>query len=173
MGLPCNAPGQPPPPPPIPVDTLAEAYNLCNSLSLPPVQLKVSPATGMVNIAAYFYVNGYHGETLFTSRSWTLPYEPTTIDIRAIPMRYTWNFGDGGETSTTYLPQQASDDTVKNTYGWSSTTERGGSFHASVTVTWSGQYQVNGGGWQDLTTVTRSYEALVPVQQSQPIITHP
>ena len=173
MGLPCEEPATPQPPPLIPVDVGQEAYELCNELPLPQISLQASPATGMIGIPTTFYISGYQGEMLTISRSWDVPYEPTTIDIRAIVTTYTWNFGDGGAIETALAPLLPGSDEVRNTYGWSSTTEPGGNFHTSVRVIWDAQYRVNGGAWQQLTTLSQQYEALLPVRQSQPIVTNP
>ena len=74
---------------------------------------------------------------------------------------------------TALAPLLPGSDEVRNTYGWSSTTEPGGNFHTSVRVIWDAQYRVNGGAWQQLTTLSQQYEALLPVRQSQPIVTNP
>lgn len=173
MGLPCEEPATPQPPPLIPVDVDREAYELCNELPLPRIGLQASPATGMIQIPTTFFISGYRGEMLTITRSWEPPYEPTTIDIRAIVTTYTWNFGDGGAITTAKAPLLPGSDEVRNTYRWSSTTEPGGSFHTSVRVVWDAQYRVNGGAWQQLTTLSQQYEAFLPVRQSQPIVTNP
>jgi hypothetical protein len=177
-GLPCDSPppavaAAPPaaPPPPIPVDVQGEAARLCAQLGLPEVTLDYNPSLAMVNAPTWFYAQGYRGQFLYISKSWSAPYVPTTIEIEGRPVSYRWNFGDGGEIETTTLPDPfPAESMVHNSYRWSSKTEPGGYFHTSLTITWAGYYRVNGGPWQFIAFRTGRYEGLLPVQQLQPIV---
>ncbi len=164
----------PTPVPLIPVDAPREAPGVAATLEIPQVQVRMNPEPGLVNVPTWLWAEGYRGQDLSTSRSWSPPYEPTTIQVRYTFRRALWNFGDGGQIEGRSLGQpypQQSD--VRNAYGWSSRTEPGGLFRLALTIEWAVEYRVNGGPAQPLPAVQRRYEAVYPVQQLQPIITNP
>lgn len=144
------------------------------SVELPEVQVRMNPDTGLVNLPTWLWAEGYRGQDLFASQSWSPPYEPATIEVRYSLKRYLWNFADGGQIETRSLghPYPAESD-IKNAYGWSSRTEPGGVFHLALTIEWAVEYRVNGGPPQPLPPAQRRYEALYPVQELQPVITNP
>lgn len=158
----------------IPVCVTCEAPGVATSVEIPEVRVRMNPDTGLVNLATWLWAEGYRGQDLFASQSWSPPYEPTTIEVRYSVKRYLWNFGDGGQIETRSLGQpypQESD--IKNAYGWSSRTEPGGVFHLALTIEWDVEYRVNGGPPQPLPPAQRRYEAIYPVQELQPIVTGP
>jgi hypothetical protein len=158
----------------IPVCAACEAPGVAAGVQLPQVQLQMNPALGMGNIPTWFWAVGYQGQDLVTARSWSPPYEPTTIEVRYAVNRYVWNFGDGGQIVNRSLGQAyPRESDVKNIYGWSSRTEPAGVFHPALTIEWRVEYRVNGGAAQALPPVQRRYEAVYPVQQLQPVITNP
>ena len=168
---PCLGDPPPPPPPPIPVCASCEAPGVADSIELPNVAVRMNPATGMVNVATWFWAENYRGQDLYASRSWSYPYEDTTIEVRYFVREYLWNYGDGGQISSRSLGQpypQQSD--IQNAYGWSSKTEPGGVFHGALGIRWGVEYRVNGGAPTALADVTRSYGFIHPVQQLQPVI---
>ena len=177
---PCSepAPGgsdpDPTPVPLIPVCAACEAPGVAASVESPAVRVRMNPDTGLVNVPTWFWAEGYRGQDLVASRSWSPPYEPTTIEVRYSVRRYLWNFGDGGQIESKSLgqPYPAESD-VRNAYGWSSRTEPGGVFHLGLTIEWNVEYRVNGGAPQQLPPVARPYPAIYPVQELQPIITNP
>ena len=168
------APAPPPPPPPIPVCAACEAPGVAASVEIPAVTVRMNPETGLVNLPTWFWAEGYRGQDLVASRSWSAPYEPTTIEVRYFVKRYLWNFGDGGQIESKSLgqPYPASSE-IANAYGWSSRTEPGGVFHPGLAIEWDVEYRVNGAAPQSLPPVTRMYPAIYPVQELQPIITNP
>ena len=158
----------------IPVDVPREAPDVAASVEMPLVRVRANPETGLVNVPTWLWAEGYRGQDLVASRSWSLPYEPTTIQVRYSVRRYLWNFGDGGQIETRSLGQpypQESD--IRNVYGWSSRTEPGGVFHLSLTIEWAVEYRVNGGSPQLLPPVQHRSEMTYPVQELQPIVTGP
>ncbi len=172
---PCDGPAPAPTPVPlIPVCVACEAPGVASTVELPQVRVRANPDTGLVNVPTWLWAEGYRGQELFASRSWSPPYEPTTIEVRYFIRRYLWNFGDGGQIENRSLgqPYPAESD-IKNAYGWSSRTEPGGVFHLSLTIEWNVEYRVNGGPPQALPPAQRRYEALYPVQELQPVITNP
>lgn len=171
---PGGSPPTPTPVPLIPVCAACEAPGVAAGVPLPQVQVRMNPDLGLVNLPTWFWAVGYQGQALTASRSWSAPYEPTTIVVRYTVARYIWDFGDGGQVETLSLGQaypEASD--ITNVYRWSSRTEPGGQFHPSLTIEWRVEYRVDGGPPQPLPAVQRRYEASYPVQQLQPIITNP
>ena len=182
MGIP-SCPGNPPPGgtapeptpvPPIPVCADCEAPGVAARVETPTVRVRMNPEPGLVNLPTWLWAEGYRGQDLFASQSWSPPYEPTTIAVRYSVKRYLWNFGDGGQIEARSLGQpypQESD--IRNAYGWSSRTEPGEVFHLALTIEWAVEYRVNGGPPQSLPPALRRYEATYPVQELQPIITNP
>ena len=164
----------PTPVPLIPVDVPREASALASSVEVPQVQVHMNPTIGMVNVPTWFWAEGYRGQDLVASRSWSPPYEPTTIEVRYHVKKFVWNYGDGGQIENLSLGQaypQVSD--IRNTYQWSSRSEPGGVFHVALIVQWDVAYRVNGSTPETLPSVQRRYETSYPVQQLQPIITNP
>ena len=144
------------------------------SIALPAVAVRMNPATGMVNVATWFWAEGYRGEDLTASRSWGYPYEDTTIEVRYFVREYLWNYGDGGQIASRSLGQPyPGESDIRNAYGWSSKTEPGGVFHGALGIRWGVEYRVNGGPLRPLPPVERRYEATYPVQELQPVITGP
>ena len=169
-----NEPVPAPPPPPIPVCAACEAPGVAASVEIPAVTVRMNPETGLVNLQTWFWAEGYRGQDLVASRSWSAPYEPTTIEVRYSVKRYIWNFGDGGQIESKSLGQAyPASSEIANAYGWSSRTEPGGVFHPGLAIEWNVEYRVNGGAPQALPPVTRAYPAVYPVQELQPIITNP
>lgn len=162
------------PVPLIPVCAACEAPDVAASVEMPAVQVRMNPETGLVNLPTWLWAEGYRGQDLFATRSWSPPYEPTTIEVRFFVKRYLWNFGDGGQIESKSLgqPYPAESD-ITNAYAWPSRTEPGGHFHLALIIEWNVEYRVNGGTPQALPPATRRYEAIHPVQELQPVITTP
>lgn len=176
-------PGDPPPggtapgPTPVPLTPVCaecEAPGVAASVETPEVQVRANPATGLVNLPTWLWAEGYLGQDLFATQSWSPPYEPTTIEVRYFVKRYLWNFGDGGQIESRSLgqPYPAESD-IRNAYAWSSRTEPGGYFHLALIIEWHVEYRVNGGAPTPLSPAQRRYEAIYPVQELQPIVTGP
>jgi hypothetical protein len=80
------------------------------------------------------------------------------VRIRPRIVSYQWRFGDGGG-------QRVAAGRVAHTYG------RTGAMSVSVTLTWTADYAVGGGGFQAVggTTTTTSPVRVLPVQEAQTI----
>lgn len=68
----------------------------------------------------------------------------TPVAIRATPISYHWDLGDGNTISTTNPGKPYPSETVSASYtqeGW---------YDITLTTTFSGQFSVNGGEWQDI-----------------------
>ena len=114
---------------------------------------------------------GYQGQDLYASRSWSYPYEDTTITVRYFVREYLWNYGDGGQIASRSLGQPYPHESdIQNAYGWSSNTEPGGAFHGALLIRWGVEYRVNGGAPNGLADEVRRYGFAHPVQQLQPVI---
>ena len=94
-----------------------------------------------------------------------------TVEVQIVPQRYTWSFGDGGtlETTSPGEPYPAESD-IQHSYEQSSL-GAGGAFAVTVEISFSAQYRVNGGAWQSLDAITRSFTGDYPVQQLQSVLT--
>ena len=96
--------------------------------------------------------------------------------IRAVPVAYRYEYGDGQELRTHQpgTPRSSSSSTTTSSSGVKETSTsyaypQVGNFHAYVTVTYAGQYSIDGGPWQFFgTEITRVSEpVLVRVWESE------
>ena len=68
----------------------------------------------------------------------------TPVKIRAKPVAYEWNFGDGTKLRTTQKgrkPVRSSDPIIAHTY------TKTGTYRVSVTTYFAGMYSIDGGPW--------------------------
>lgn len=68
----------------------------------------------------------------------------TPVTIRAVPVSYHWDLGDGNTITTTDPGEPYPSEAVTSTYtqeGW---------YDITLTTTFAGQFSVNGGPWQDI-----------------------
>ena len=81
-----------------------------------------------------------------------------TVRIRPRIVGYEWRFGDGSS-------QHVTAGTVAHTYG------RSGAMAVSVTLTWTADYAVGGGGFRAIggTTTTSSPVRVLPVQETETV----
>jgi hypothetical protein len=81
-----------------------------------------------------------------------------TVRIRPRIVGYEWRFGDGSS-------QRVTAGTVAHTYG------RSGAMAVSVTLTWTADYTVGGGGFREIggTTTTTSPVRVLPVQEAETV----
>lgn len=66
------------------------------------------------------------------------------VEVRAIPMEYHWDLGDGTTITTTRPGKPYPSEEVTSTYryeGW---------YDITLTTTFAGQFRVGGGEWQDI-----------------------
>jgi len=112
-----------------------------------------------VNLETYFWC-GDGGETCATlgegERTVTLLGQAVRIRPRIVG--YEWRFGDGSGRRVTA-------GRVAHTYG------RAGVMPVSVTLTWTADYAVGGGGFRAIggTTTTTSPVRLLPVQEAETV----
>ena len=116
---------------------------------------------------AWFWIEGYDGSPIRTSDT----LGGTTVEVEITPTNYAWSFGDGATMNTVSLGRpypQASD--IGHSYEQSSLSA-GGAFPVTVEISFSVRYRVNGGAWQPLDPISRSFTAAYPVQQLQSVLT--
>jgi len=149
------------------VDPATVAAELLDHVPVPDIAIGVNPATGLVAVPAWFWVEGYDGAPIAASDT----LDGVTVEVEVTPTGYRWSFGDGATLETTSLGQpypQESD--IRHTYEQSSLGV-GGSFAVRVEITFAARYRVNGGFWQPLEPITRAFTAAYPVQQLQSVLT--
>jgi hypothetical protein len=153
--------------PPDPIDPASVAAELRDHLPVPDMTVSANPDTGLVALPSWFWIDGYDGAPI--SSSDTLG--GITVEVQIVPQLYTWSFGDGAtlETSSPGKPYPAQSD-VQHAYEQSSF-GAGGAFAVTVEISFSAQYRVNGGPWQSLDAITRSFTSDYPVQQLQSVLT--
>jgi hypothetical protein len=146
-----------------PLSVAAELRITCPFLTWPSARTVTRPAA----LPSWFWIDGYDGAPI--SSSSTLG--GVTVEVQIVPQRYTWSFGDGGTLETTVPgePYPAESD-IQHSYEQSSL-GAGGAFVVTVEISFSAQYRVNGGAWQSLDAITRSFTGDYPVQQLQSVLT--
>jgi hypothetical protein len=149
------------------VDPVALAAELLDQVPVPDIEIGVNPAPGLVAMPSWFWIEGYDGAPITTSRSLA----GVTVEVQITPTSYRWSFGDGAKLETTSLgrPYPATSE-IRHTYEQSSLAA-GGKFTVTVDLTFSARYRVSGGVWQSLEPISRSFTSPYPVQQLQSILT--
>ena len=177
--------------PPVPVlDPRYVALDVLHEVPLPNIQVRMSPAFGLVALPAWFWVEGYDGRPFGSSRTITLPplvgpevpfsvvpaADPrrretiSTVEVRVWPSRYEWSFGDGTAVESRSLGQAYPQESeVRHTYQRSSLGFTSG-FPVQLTVEFSADYSVNGGPRQPLATARRTYSAAYRVREIQAVL---
>lgn len=148
------------------VDPISVALELLNHLPIPDIAIEANPSTGLVALPAWFWIDGYDGTAISSSDS----LGGVTVDVEVEPLSYRWSFGDGTSAETTSLGQRYPDESdIQHVYEQSSLAV-GGVYTITVEVTFAVQYRVNGGAWETLDPITRSFSNDYPVQQLQSVI---
>lgn len=150
-----------------PVDPAVVAQELLDELPVPDISIGANPSTGLVALASWFWLEGYGGEPITSSNTLL----NVTVEVEVEPSAYRWTFGDGGSLMTTSLgrPYPAESD-IQHVYEQSSLSA-GGMFAVGVEATFEARYRVNGGPWQPLAPISRSFTTDYPVQQLQSVLT--
>jgi hypothetical protein len=150
-----------------PVDPVTVATQLLDHVPVPNITVGVNPQVGLAAVPAWFWVDGYNGSPILASDT----LGGVTVEVEITPTGYVWKFGDGATLRTTSLGQPyPSTSDIQHTYEQSSLSA-GGAFAVTIEVAFSARYRVNGGAWQPLEPISRSFAAPYPVQQLQSILT--
>ncbi|MCZ7576320.1 MAG: PKD domain-containing protein [Dehalococcoidia bacterium] len=148
------------------VDPVSVALELLNHIPIPDIAIEANPSTGLVALPSWFWIDGYDGAAISSSDS----LGGVTVDVEVQPLHYRWSFGDGGVAETTSLGQRYPDESdIQHVYEQSSLAT-GGTYSITVEVTFAAQYRVNGGTWEALAPITRSFSNDYPVQQLQSVL---
>ncbi len=148
------------------IDPVAVAFELLNHLPIPDIAIEANPATGLVALPSWFWIDGYDGSAIRSSDA--LP--GVTVDVEVEPLVYRWSFGDGTTAETTSLGQRyPAESDIRHVYEQSSLAA-GGAYAVTVEVTFTARYRVNGGAWEALEPITRSFSNDYPVQQLQSVL---
>ena len=165
---------------------------------LPGITLKVNPDPGRVNVDSWFWVDGYDGRVITHSKTQHASHtecrllngltechtvdDSVTVVVHLSPRHYAWTFGDDrnntaafdnrvglGRAYTDPDPRNASP--VAHAYHWSSISylDQGG-YPIGLTMTWSAEFSANGGGFQGIPDVSRTFEGRHQVRQIQSVV---
>lgn len=148
------------------VDPVTVALELLNHLPIPDIAIAANPSPGLVALPSWFWIDGYDGTAIVSSDS----LGGLTVDVEVVPLHLRWAFGDGTSTETISLgqPYPAESD-IQHVYERSSL-GAGGAYIVAVEMTFAAQYRVNGGTWEPLDPITRSFTNAYPVQQLQSVL---
>ena len=123
-------------PPPMPVVTLEDFQ-----------QLNIAPSTIEADSGGFGLRNA-HTNFYATAEAQTLNVEMLGQDvaIQAVPVQWTWNYGDGSAAKTLGQPggpQREFNQELDTTHRYTET----GTFPVNLTTAYRGQYSVNNGPW--------------------------
>jgi hypothetical protein len=178
---------------PVPhIDPWALAVSAEHEAPPPPVTLKANPDPGVVAVPSWFWVAGYNGSPVTHSKTQHASHtecrlfagvpdchsvdDSVTVNVRLTPNRYTWNFGDGRAGSIqSYPPEKGlgrvyTDAVHASPVEWSyafDSRDFSGGYPVKLTITFSGTFQANGGGWQSLPSIDDSWATDLLVCQVQ------
>ena len=109
------------------------------SMPVAPLVASAGPPEGWLPV---HMVNVLHADSAPQTMDMTLL--DTPVQVRATPVLYDWDLGDGNTISTTNPGEPYPSEAVSSTYryeGW---------YDVTLTTTFSGQFSVAGGPWQDI-----------------------
>lgn len=109
------------------------------SMPVEPLVASAGPADGWlpVNMVNVLYAEG-------EAQMMDMELLDTPVQVRATPVLYDWDLGDGNTLSTTKAGKPFPSEEVSATYryeGW---------YDVTLTTTFSGEYSVDGGPWQSI-----------------------
>lgn len=149
------------------VDPVSVALELLNHLPIPNISIEANPSTGLVALPSWFWVDGYDGSLIGSSDTLS----GIQVDVEVEPLLYRWSFGDGGAVATTSLGHRYPiESDIQHVYEQSSLAA-GGAYTIAVEVTFAARYRVNGGVWEALDPITRTFSDNYRVQQLQSVLT--
>jgi hypothetical protein len=154
------------------VDPRDVAIEMVRQIPLPEVQVQMNPALGLVGMPGWFWAEGYDGHPLSDAVTVSVPGgNAFTVAVRLRPQNYEWDFGDGTSLVTESFGKAYPDvSDVQHTYEYSSLDFPDG-FPVRVTTEFLAEFSVDGGVFQPLPLIRRTYENRFRVQEVQPVLT--
>lgn len=147
------------------ISTAAAVARAFRRIPVPTPALHIQPVKGrtLVNFKTNFYATG--GSTF--TKTVTLLGHHVTLKIHV--QSYDYRFGDGQQLSTTEAG--AAYPQLTNTHKYL----RKGVVHPSLTTTWTADYKVDNGGWQqvDGTVTTTTPTQRLEVTTARPVLVDP
>jgi hypothetical protein len=172
------------------LDPYSVAIDILAHVPLPDITVRMSPAIGLVALPSWYWIEGYDGQPFGASRTIDIPPEVSaqvpftevpeddprrqgrtfTVEVRVWADRYDWSFGDGAGLTTRSLGRSYPDEAdLKHTYEHSSLRYPDG-FPVRVTAAYAAAWRVDGGEWQGLRTIRRTYGGSFRVQEIQTVL---
>src|SRR5690606_18094690 len=113
------------------VDPSLLAAELLDEIPIPDIEIGANPATGMVAVPSWFWLDGYDGTPIVESASLA----DVTVEVEITPTSSRWLFGDGATLSTaSFGAAYPEPSDIQHTYEQSSLTA-GGAYEVSVELT--------------------------------------
>ncbi len=144
------------------VDPRQLALSARDRLPVPTGTIRANPARALTGLATWFWFDGYHGQPL----SRTLRAFGVTVQVQARPTGYRWDFGDGASITTHDLgrafPARSS---ITHTYQ-----RVAPGYTVTCTFAFAVRWRVAGGPWAPLDPISRQAQVLLPVTQSQAVL---
>jgi len=130
---------------------------------VPAPQLEIAPSEiGLTGLETYVWIREPQPVSVTAAAG------ATTVDARAFPTHYLWDWGDGDDTLT-YDPGRAwneySPGSIEHVY------ETIGRYQLSVEVVWEAQWRIDGGRWRALGLFSLGDTVDYPVRQVQSRLT--
>lgn len=167
---PAADPAAPPPAPGAPapvVQTITVTREQFLSLPIAPAGLERQPVRDwvLINIETIAYA---HPQT----QTFDIDVLGTPVTVRAEPVSFTWDFGEGEPFTTTSAGHPYPDHDVF--YEYKIPTEGGETRAITLTTSWEGAYSVAGGQWQLIEGQATTTETTAPfvVQEARTALTN-
>ncbi len=156
------------------VDPRGAALQLIRRVPLPDIRVKANPGVGLVNVPAWFWVEGYDGRPFGTAETISVSVpgggsRSVSLSVEVRGGSYEWDFGDGTTETGSLGTAYPAESEVKHRYA-SSSLGRPQGFPLKLTVRYEAAYRVNGGPLQPLPPVTAEYTGAYPVQEAQSVL---
>ena len=115
-----------------------------------------------VNLPIFFHTND-------TPQTLTTDILGTPVQIRATPISYTWDYGNGDTKTGTTPGTDYPDETYAQEY------HSTGTYTTTLTTTWTGEYAINNGPWHPINGLayTENHTTPYTVIESLPVLVNP
>lgn len=145
------------------IDPVVLARRVRDQLPTTAPVISSNPQRGLVGLKTWFWIEGA------AEVSDSLKAFSRRVDVKARPVKYVWEFGDGAEKTTSSpgrpYPRRSP---VTHVYERSSAAY-GRGYPVTVTVVLKVRWRVDGGGWRPLPSISRLGELRYFVAESQAV----